>query len=109
PIIGDVNADVYACDIDRNGACTPADDDPASRPDVPGHGRTCRVDASIQGLDLVPSQNPDGTVNLTISMQMQVNTGLIPFKLATPICNMDCTVEFDSDRNAPPYVPFRVI
>lgn len=121
-IVGGVTAraDVFACDLDGDQACTAADADPALRTDVAPHGRTCGVEADVQSVDLAPSQNADGTVDVTVTLNMLVKTGRIPVRIVAyrprlfppgevPLCTMSCGIEFDSDRNAPPTLPFEVV
>jgi len=106
----DINVDIFACDLDNNDQCTAADEDPALRADVPGHGRTCELAVAIDGVTVTPLQNTNGTVDVTIQVNIRVNTGRIPLRVSqSSIGDVECYVEFDSDRNAPPTIPIKAV
>lgn len=101
---------IFACDLDNDFACTPADDSPALRVDEPPHGVSCSAMAAVKNIDITPTQAADGTVDVAVVLQVRVNTGKIYINAkASGLCNhLRCAIEYDSDERAPTEIPVSV-
>jgi hypothetical protein len=108
------SVDVFACDMNNDGICDTNDNDPSLRYDPAGRFPKCQVNGQMQAFKLTPVQNADGTVSIAAEIDAIVNTGKIPITASTKLpivgtlCGLSCTAEFNSDINAPPFIPIKM-
>lgn len=107
PIVGPqtVSFDAFICDLDESESCTAAD---ATHPSRTNGNMACQAAITVDGIELTPTQNVSGSVDIVVEVQLRVNTGKIPLRSQeVPLlnCNIGCTMEYDTDLKAPEFLP----
>ncbi len=106
PIYGGISTTVYICDMDHDNSCDGAtDSDTSSRQNEPGHGVDCQIIAKVDSISIAPTQNADGTVDVAVTLNAELNTGkiFIDTQSVPLLCSggMRCSAEYDSSAPIP--------
>lgn len=106
--------DIYACDHNRDNACTGADNAAPQideqRPTSPPL-KACQASSSVTSLRITPSQaSAMEPLEVKIALALRVNTGTIPISATLPydICTLNCAVELDSNESGNVDIPVEV-